>query len=357
MSTAEGGPSRDRHSRASRLLVFGGIALVLGGMLLGEVFAIFISHVASAQIRREWTGNMIPAIERRDLAAVSAGYSRIENLLERRGRIMDAHSHMIAYGFLALLLALLQPLNKHSERTRRALALCIVAGGVTQSVFVFVSYWATEQARDWVLLFSAAGGALVLFGVVGSVAGLRGTPLSSDFAAETSRLLSSASSQILLKTGVFLILVGMVFGFYYAWVFVTQHEPRQIALLHSSLISARGQDPSSATNSITAYRALQSRIAIVTAAHSHIIEMGIMAVLLAFVQGFVFLSERWKRNWAVLFCIGGAVMPICTYCASIFGLVPAGFADAFGMMSVMALFAMLCGLVRQTGAEESGYAS
>jgi hypothetical protein len=82
-----------------------------------------------------------------------------------------------------------------------------------------------------------------------------------------------------------------------------------------------------------------------------------MAVLLAFVQNFVFLSDRWKRKWAVLFCIGGAVMPICTYFASIFGLAPAGFADAFGMLSLIALFAMLCGLVRQTGAEESGYAS
>lgn len=357
MSNAEVRPGRDRHSPATRILVFGGISLILAGMLLGEVFAIFISHVASAQIRREWTESMIPAIAQGDLAAVGAGYSRIEDLLERRGRIMDSHSHMIAFGFLALALALLQPLNKYSERIRRALALCIVVGGLTQSVFVFVSYWATQQARDWALLSSAAGGALVLFGVLATLTGLRGTPLRSDFGAETSRLLSSASSQILLKTGVFLILTGMVFGFYYAWVFVTQHEPQQIALLDGALASALSHDPSGATTSITAYRALQSRIGIVTAAHSHIIEMGIMAVLLAFVQNFVFLSDRWKRKWAVLFCIGGAVMPICTYCASIFGLVPAGFADAFGMLSLIALFAMLCGLVRQTGAEECGYAS
>lgn len=357
MSTAGARSGRDQHSPATRLLVFGGISLILAGMLLGEVFAIFISHVASAQIRREWTGSMIPAIEQRDLAVVGAGYRRIEDLLERRGRIMDTHSHMIAYGFLALALALLQPLNRYSERIRRALALCIVVGGLTQSVFVFASYWATHQARDWALICSAAGGVLVLFGVLGTLAGLRGIPMGSDFAAETSRLLSSASSQILLRTGACLILAGMVFGFYYAWVFVTQHEPRQIALLDSALTSALARDPSGATTSITAYQALQSRIAIVTAAHSHIIEMGIMAVLLAFVQNFVFLSDRWKRKWAVLFCIGGAVMPICTYCASLFGLVPAGFADAFGMLSLIALFAMLCGLVRQTGAEESGYAS
>src|SRR5713226_4504794 len=357
MNAAGARPGREQRSPAARLLVFGGISLILAGMLLGEVFAIFISHVASAQIRKEWTGSMIPAIEKHDLFAVGAGYSRIEDLLERRGRIMDAHSHMIAYGFLALALALLQPLNRFSERSRHALALCIVVGGLTQSVFVFASYWASRQARGWALICSAAGGVLVLLGVLGTLAGLRGTPSRNDFAGETLRLLSSASSQILLKTGVFLILIGMVFGFYYAWVFVTQHEPQQVALLDRALTSALARDPSGATTSITAYRALQSRIAIVTAAHSHIIEMGIMAVLLAFVQNFVFLSDRWKRKWAVLFCIGGAVMPICTYCASIFGLVPAGFADAFGMLSLIALLAMLCGLVRQTGAEESGYAS
>jgi hypothetical protein len=357
MSAAGAASVRDQRSPATRILVFGGISLILAGMLLGEVFAIFISHVASAQIRRGWIGKMIPAIEQHDLAAVGAGYSRIEDLLERRGRIMDTHSHMIAYGFLALALALLQPLNKYSERICRFLASCIVSGGLVQSVSVFVSCWATHQARDWALISSAAGGALVLLGVLGNLAGLRGTTLGSGFAAETSRLLSSASSQILLRTGAFLILVGMVFGFYYAWVFVTRQEPQQIEMLDIALNAAMSRDSTAATSSITAYRSLQSRIAIVTAAHSHVIEMGTMAMLLAFVQNFVFLSDYWKRRWAVLFCVGAAVMPICTYSASILGLVPAGFADAFGMMSLIALCAMLWGLVRQTGADESGYAS
>src|SRR5712692_3662397 len=247
MNAAGARSGREQRSPAARLLVFGGISLILAGMLLGEVFAIFISHVASAQIRREWIGSMIPAIEHQDLAAVAAGYNRIEDLLERRGRIMDAHSHMIAYGFLALALALLQPLNRYSERIRRALGLCIVVGGLAQSVFVFASYWAKLQARDWALIGSAAGGVLVLFGVLGTLAGLRGTLTRSDFAAETSQLLSSASSQILLRTGACLILAGMVFGFYYAWVFVTQHEPRQIALLDSALSSALARDSSGAT--------------------------------------------------------------------------------------------------------------
>jgi hypothetical protein len=356
MTAADAAPPLVRRSSATRLLVFGGISLILAGMLLGEVFAIFISHVASAQIRREWVASVIPAIERHDLSVVAAGYNRIEDLLERRGRIMDAHSHVIAYGFLALAMALLEPMITCSQRTRLLLSLCIVSGGLAQGLSVFVSYWVSRQLRDWALMSSGVGGALVLLGVLGNFAGLRRARLGTDFASQMSRLLSSASSQILLRTGAFLILVGMAFGFYYAWVFVTQHEPRQITALDAALTSALSLDVITATSSITTYRALQSRIAIVTAAHSHVIEMGIMAMLLAFLQNFIFLSERWKRRWAILFCIGGAVMPICTYCASILGLVPAAFADIFGMLSVVALFAMLSGLIRQTGADERGYA-
>ena len=62
MNAAEVQATSFQRSPASRLLVFGGISLILGGMLLGEIFAIFISHVASAQIRKEWTTSMIPAM-------------------------------------------------------------------------------------------------------------------------------------------------------------------------------------------------------------------------------------------------------------------------------------------------------
>jgi hypothetical protein len=337
---------------AARLLVFGGISLILAGMMLGEIFAIFVSHVGSAQIRWELSANVIPAIASHDLDKVDEGYRRIENLMERRGRIMDAHSHMIAYGFLALVLALFQAASQSDEPMKRIWALCIVGGGLVQSLSVFVSYWITSPFRSWSLAASAAGGTLVLFGVLGNYAALRGGSAWPDFAGLTAQRLASASSGILLKAGAFLILAGMVFGFYYAWVYVTQHEPGQMLLLQRAFESAGTRDIGTASASALAYRGLQSRIAIVTAAHSHVIEMGIMAILLAFVQDFVFLGERWKRRWAILFVIGAAIMPVCTYLASMYGLLFAGFADTFGLMSVVALFAMLCGIVRHTGSLE-----
>jgi len=81
MSSAGAASVRDQRSPATRLLVFGGISLILTGMLLGEAFAIFISHVASAQIGREWIGSMIPAIEQHDLDAVGADTAVLRSFL------------------------------------------------------------------------------------------------------------------------------------------------------------------------------------------------------------------------------------------------------------------------------------
>ena len=42
------------HDTPARILVFGGISLLVVNLLLGEVFAIFISHVANGEIRERW---------------------------------------------------------------------------------------------------------------------------------------------------------------------------------------------------------------------------------------------------------------------------------------------------------------
>jgi hypothetical protein len=353
MSAAPSAVVIGQSRSAARILTFGGILLVIAGMLLGEVFAIFISHVASAQIRREWVA-IVHASAEHDTKAAGAGFDRIQNLLERKGRIMDTHSHMIAYGFLALTLALLQPASKLSERTRWWMAVCIVAGGLVQCLFIFVSYY----THGWALELSDIGGALLLIGILANIAGLVGSrDHHNNIRTGAASVSSSPSSRILLRTGAFLILVGMVFGFYYAWVFVTQHEPQQMSLLDRAFNSTTSGDTVATPSAISTYRQLQSRIAIVTAAHSHIIEMGILAMLLGFLQDSVFLSPMWKRRWAIVFSVGSAVMPVCTYIASLTGLVAAGFADAFGLLSIVALFAILFGLVRYTGAQEGKLAA
>src|SRR5437016_14155854 len=93
---------------ARRLLIFGGIALIAGGMLFGDIFAVFVLHQNGGQ-----TGQALlaacEAASRGNSMAVTEIFQRIGGLLEDHGTKVDAHVHMSDAGYLALLLALAQP--------------------------------------------------------------------------------------------------------------------------------------------------------------------------------------------------------------------------------------------------------
>jgi hypothetical protein len=93
---------------ARRLLVFGGIALVAAGMLYGDIFAVFILH-QNAGAQGEALIAASRAVAAKNPDAVKAAFTNLGALLESRGTKVDAHVHMIGAGYLALLLALLQP--------------------------------------------------------------------------------------------------------------------------------------------------------------------------------------------------------------------------------------------------------
>src|SRR5207249_5784688 len=90
-----------------RLLVFGGIALIVGGMLFGDIFAVFVLHQNGGQ-----TGQALLAASESASAgntlAVKQAFERIGGLLEDHGTKVDTHVHMTDAGYLALLLALIQ---------------------------------------------------------------------------------------------------------------------------------------------------------------------------------------------------------------------------------------------------------
>ncbi|MGH8459940.1 MAG: hypothetical protein ACRESV_11350, partial [Nevskiales bacterium] len=324
---------------AARILVCGGILLMISGMLLGEVYAIFISHVGSAEIRRSWV-SIADAVGRGDAATAAADWERVQQMLHRRGRIVNTHSHIIAFGFLALTLAVLQSVLEMDERRRRRLAGLVLLGSVVQPLFVFVRGYTGE----WAIWVSNAGGLLVIVGVLSYASGLRSVPnLNGNLRALVLELLDSPSSRLLLRTGGALIVAGMAFGLWFAGQFVLELEPRHWQLLESGLAEMR-QDPPAARQTVLAYRGLQSKIAITAAAHSHAIEMGLMAILLAFVQSQVLLSQPWKLRWARVFGIGSALLPVCIFLATKVGLVAAAFADVAGGLALAALMAMLIGL-------------
>src|SRR6202171_3924185 len=129
-------PSFERMS-ARRLYIFGGIALIAAGLLFGDIFAVFILHQNAAR-----QGAALVAASRAvaagNVAAVNEVFSHLGNILEDRGTKVDAHVHMIDAGYLALLLALVQPYIALSQQTKQSLAVLFIAGGVLLPVGLFL---------------------------------------------------------------------------------------------------------------------------------------------------------------------------------------------------------------------------
>lgn len=330
---------------ASRILVFGGILLLVINMLLGEVFAIFISHVANGEIRTLW-GDVIIAARAGQLEILQEHFERIEFLLDRRGRIMNTHSHAGAFGILALMLALIQPMLAMAEITKRRLAFCVIAGGIIQPFFIFAS----SYTGLWANYLSHLGALLIIIGISGTIIGLLRSNIDAKTISDSvHELLKPASSRLLLRWGSLLILLGMLFGFGYAWVFTTEHEPRQYELIESMLAYATDDNQTEPRALVKSYRGVNSSIAILSAVHSHAIEMGTIAILLAFIQSFIFMSDRTRLIWARAFLSGGFLLPFFIFNATIFGLRSAALADISGFIVLVSLIAMLSGSVRYSG--------
>jgi hypothetical protein len=85
------------------------------------------------------------------------------------------------------------------------------------------------------------------------------------------------------------------------------------------------------------------------AAHSHIIEFGLLAILLSFVQPYVQLGDVWRRRWVILLMAGSLILPVFVLLELKLGLLAGGIADAGGLMVIVALVAMLAGVLRYSG--------
>src|SRR5919201_5545995 len=106
---------------ARRLLVFGGILGTVVGMIFGDLFAVFVLHPTADRIGERLLA-ATEAISARQPQTVLVHFADIGRLLENRGTKVDTHVHAVAFGFLALLLALLQPYVALPKRRRKQLA-------------------------------------------------------------------------------------------------------------------------------------------------------------------------------------------------------------------------------------------
>src|SRR5262245_25663930 len=114
---------------ARRFLALAGIGMILVGMIFGDIFAVFVLHQNAARVGTSLAAAVQSAAEGNS-AAVAEHFGRTGGFLENRGTKVDTHVHLIAFGYLALLLALVQPWVQLSEKRRRRLAWLFVIGGM-----------------------------------------------------------------------------------------------------------------------------------------------------------------------------------------------------------------------------------
>lgn len=340
---------------ARRLLVLSGIAWILIGMLFGDIFAIFILHQNASNV-----GSHLAAAARAalvgDSASTLSNFQNVGAFLENRGTKVDTHVHMIAFGYLALMLGVVQPWVAVREIWKKRLAWVFVVGSAVLPIGVFLIHYvglaySPLQTIGWASIFADLGGLFVLLASVGYLAGLLKYAVTRHENPFRDDLLNDRStpSRVLLGGGVFLILLGFLHGSYYAAFDLYRHENLDFTILQKMSASAASQQSVGVDSALADYGRLQGEKAVNIAAHAHIIEFGILAVLLSFFQSFIQLRQRWKIGWAAILLLGGMMLPVCVLLELKYGLLAGGFADFGGFLVIIALIAMWIGILRFTG--------
>jgi hypothetical protein len=152
----------------------------------------------------------------------------------------------------------------------------------------------------------------------------------------------------LLTGGTVLVLLGFLYGAWYAGMDLYSHESREAEILKTILDGATSSRGDSAV-AVGDYGSLAAERAVKIAAHSHVIEFGLLAILLSFVQPYVYLSEAWKRRWVMVLLAGSVILPLFVLLELKIGLLAGAIADVGGLLVVVALSAMLVGMLRHGG--------
>jgi hypothetical protein len=338
---------------ARRLYIFGGIALIAAGMLFGDIFAVFILHQNAGQQGAALI-EASHAVAAQDASGATAVFGRLGGLLEDRGTKLDAHVHMIDAGYLALLLALVQPYIALSHATKKAMAGLFVMGGVLLPLGIFLIHYvglaySPFAVIGWASVLADSAGALLIFVLLVQAWGFWKYLQTRELTEPELPVEDSMPSRALLTGGTVLVLLGFLHGAFYAGTMLYQHEQMETTILERMIGVASEGNLAAASGEVANFGNLAGARAVNIAAHSHIIEFGLLAMLLSFVQPYVLLSEKWKRRWVKVLLGGSVILPVFVLLELKLGLLAGGVADLGGLMVVIGLLGMLAGILRYSG--------
>ena len=343
---------------ARRLYIFGGIVLIAAGLLFGDIFAVFILH-QNAGRQGQALMDACRAVAAGNPAAVNEVFGHLGNLLEDRGTKVDAHVHMIDAGYLALLLALVQPYVVLSLSAKKTMALLFIAGGALLPVGIFLIHYvglshSPFPVIGWASVLADTAGALLILVLIAQAWGFWKYLQTRELSEPELPKEDSMPRRALLSGGTILVLLGFLHGAYYAGMFLYEHEQMETTILQRMINASAQGNLDLAAAEVNNFGNLAGARAVNLAAHSHIIEFGLLAMLLSFVQPFVFLSEKWKRVWVKALLGGSVILPVFVLFELKLGLLAGGIADIGGLMVMVALIGMLVGILRYSGSLDAG---
>ena len=338
---------------ARRLFLLGGIGLIVVGMIFGDIFAVFVLHQNASRVGDRLARAAHAALGG-DAAAARSHFQDAGAFLENRGTKVDTHVHMIDFGYLALLLAVLEPWIVLSPAAKRRIAWIFLFGAWLLPIGVFLIHYvglahSPFHSIGWASVFADFGGLLVIVALLACLVGLgkrfRSAPLQKDDLMN----MSVAATPMLLSGGVLLIVLGFLGGAVYAAVDLYKHEAEDVRNLSEITFAAASRDAKALDRALNDYGQLQGDKAVKIAAHAHAIEFGLLAMMIAFFQPYVALREAWRRRWAAILLLGSLMLPICVLLELRYGLIAGSLADFGGLLVILALLAMWVGILRYTG--------
>jgi hypothetical protein len=344
-------------SSSQRLLIIGGILLIASGMLFGDIFAMFVLHPNNARIGEAMyaASQLVPT---GDAEGILAHFMSIGGFLENRGTKVDTHTHIIHMGYIALLLAMLQPWVALSPKVKDRTAWLFILSGALLPVSIFSIYYVGLAYSPlghigWGSILADFFGALLAVAVFIQLWGLwcyrRGE--GDERLGDTLR--GNTASRVLLVGGLLLLVAGFLYGAAYAAWSQFGGATSEVDILKDIVTHAAASEQELLGADFGAFGNYQMYRAINIAVHTHINEMGILMLLMSFVQGFIHYSEKLRQRWAQLAVISGFGLPIGIFLEINFGIIGSILADFFGFTMIVALMAMLFGLLRFTGASDA----
>lgn len=162
-------------SAARRLLIVGGIALALLGMIYGVWYAVFAEHQELDGMGRSLTASF-SAAAKRDSVAAGAALHEYKVLKYSYDRHVDAHGHWIGLAMLLVVLGIALERTGFNERLTMLLAAGLALGSFLFPLGVLLQTFSHGPAPRAV---AVVGSALVIVSLAGMAVGFA-VPRTND---------------------------------------------------------------------------------------------------------------------------------------------------------------------------------